>query len=136
MPFDPRMRVLVVDDYPVLRRAVANIVRRVGCENVEEVADGEIALARVREGNVGLVLAEWDMEPLSGFALLKEVRMHRHYIDVTKRPIGDTPFLLMAAQSDPGNQARAREAGVDGYLVKPFNADSLKQRLISIFGWF
>jgi two-component system chemotaxis response regulator CheY len=120
------MRVLVVDDYATMRRIVRNLLQQIGFNNIDDAGDGSSALAKLREGPVGLVVSDWNMEPMSGLQLLREIRA-----DVRLKHL---PFLMVTAESKSENVVAAKEAGVSGYIVKPFNAATLKQKLESVIG--
>lgn len=123
---DLGMRVLVVDDYATMRRIVRNLLQQIGFNNIDDAGDGSSALAKLREGPVGLVVSDWNMEPMSGLQLLREIRA-----DVRLKHL---PFLMVTAESKSENVVAAKEAGVSGYIVKPFNAATLKQKLESVIG--
>lgn len=125
---DVNMQVLVVDDYTTMRRILTSLLHQIGFKNVQDASDGGSALAKLRDGQVGLVISDWNMEPMSGLQLLKEVRAD------TK--LKDTPFIMVTAESKVENVAAAKEAGVNNYIVKPFNADTLKKKIEAVLGAF
>ncbi|MDZ5646472.1 response regulator [Nitrospirillum sp. BR 11828] len=118
--------VLVVDDYATMRRIVRNLLTQIGFTQIEEAADGAEALGKLRGSNVGLVISDWNMEPMTGLQLLKEVRA-----DVRLKA---TPFIMVTAESKTENVVAAKEAGVNNYIVKPFNAETLKKKIESVLG--
>ncbi|ASG19729.1 MULTISPECIES: response regulator [Nitrospirillum] len=118
--------VLVVDDYATMRRIVRNLLTQIGFTQIEEAADGAEALGKLRGSNVGLVISDWNMEPMTGLQLLKEVRA-----DVRLK---STPFIMVTAESKTENVVAAKEAGVNNYIVKPFNAETLKKKIESVLG--
>ncbi|MEE3625889.1 response regulator [Nitrospirillum sp. BR 11752] len=118
--------VLVVDDYATMRRIVRNLLTQIGFTQIEEAADGAEALGKLRGSNVGLVISDWNMEPMTGLQLLKEVRA-----DVRLK---GTPFIMVTAESKTENVVAAKEAGVNNYIVKPFNAETLKKKIESVLG--
>ncbi|MDE1149353.1 MAG: response regulator [Azospirillaceae bacterium] len=118
--------VLVVDDYATMRRIVRNLLTQIGFTNIEEAADGAEALGKLRAAPVGLVISDWNMEPMTGLQLLKEVRA-----DVRLK---GTPFIMVTAESKTENVVAAKEAGVNNYIVKPFNAETLKKKIESVLG--
>ncbi|MFO1243295.1 MAG: response regulator [Rickettsiales bacterium] len=128
MAVDKNMHILIVDDYKTMLRIVRNLLKQIGFDNVEEAYDGQMALAKLQERKYGLVISDWNMEPMSGFELLKQVRAS----DTMK----DTPFIMVTAESKTENVVAAKQAGVNNYIVKPFNADTLKQKLVSVLGDF
>ena len=109
-------------------RIVRNLLKQIGFDNVEEAYDGQMALAKLQERKYGLVISDWNMEPMSGFELLKQVRANE--------TMKDTPFIMVTAESKTENVVAAKQAGVNNYIVKPFNADTLKQKLSSVLGEF
>jgi two-component system chemotaxis response regulator CheY len=120
------MKVLVVDDYPVMVRIVRALLSQIGFTNVEEAADGESAFKQIKENKYALVISDLHMDPVSGHELLKRVRAEP---DVSR-----TPFLMITADSKTENVIAAKKAGVDSYVTKPFNAAMLKEKIESIFG--
>lgn len=125
---DLEMQVLVVDDYKTMLRTVGNLLKQIGFKNVDEANDGNEALAKLRGGSYGLVISDWKMRPMSGLDLLKQVRADAR--------LGGLPFVMITAEDREENLAAARHAGVDGYIVKPFNAATLKRNLTPILGSF
>ncbi len=128
MPVDKAMNVLIVDDYKTMLRIIRNLLKQLGFDNVDEAADGATALARLREKEFGLVISDWNMEPMTGLQLLKEVR--------SDAQLAHIPFVMVTAESKTENVIAAKEAGVTNYIVKPFNAETLKQKLTAVFGPF
>ncbi|MFD0988337.1 response regulator [Methyloligella solikamskensis] len=126
MSFDPNMRVLVVDDYRTMVRIIRNLLKQLGFTNVDEASDGSSALNMMREQDYGLVISDWNMEPMTGYEFLREVRADNH--------LQKTPFLMVTAESKTENVVAARHAGVNSYIVKPFNATTLRAKIESIFG--
>lgn len=128
MPVDKNMKVLVVDDYRTMLRILRNLLRQLDFRNVHEATDGTEALTKLREGGFGLVISDWNMEPMTGIQLLREVRA-----DEKLRHI---PFIMVTAESKPENVIAAKQAGVSNYIVKPFNAETLKAKMASVLGEF
>jgi two-component system chemotaxis response regulator CheY len=128
MAFDLNMNVLIVDDYKTMLRIIRNLLKQLGIENVDEATDGGTALVKLRERNYGLVISDWNMEPMTGLQLLKEVR--------ADQKLKQIPFIMITAESKTENVVAAKEAGVTNYIVKPFNAATLKQKLQAIWGNF
>jgi len=120
------MKVLVVDDYATMRRIIRNLLRQIGYDDIEEAGDGVSALQKLRESKFGLIIADWNMEPMTGLQLLKEVR--------ADRKLSATPFIMVTAESKTENVIAAKEAGVNNYIVKPFNAETLKQKIQAVLG--
>jgi len=128
MAVDKNMKVLIVDDYKTMQRIMRNLLRQLEFANVEEADDGAEALQKLRQGEFGLVISDWNMEPMTGLQLLKEVRA-----DDNLRGI---PFIMVTAESKTENVVTAKQAGVSNYIVKPFNAQTLKQKMVSVLGQF
>jgi two-component system chemotaxis response regulator CheY len=118
--------VLVVDDYNTMRRILRNLLSQIGFTNVEEAEDGTTGLRKLRERSFGLVISDWNMAPMSGLEFLKEVR--------SDGELKDMPFIMITAESKTENVVAAKEAGVSNYIVKPFNADTLKKKIEAVLG--
>ena len=128
MSVDKNMPILIVDDYKTMLRIVRNLLKRVGFENVDEAADGGEAFNKMKEKKYGLVISDWNMEPVTGLCLLKQVRSDGN--------LQGTPFIMLTAESKTENVIAAKEEGVSNYIVKPFNAETLKQKLTAVLGDF
>lgn len=128
MAVDKNMNVLIVDDYKTMLRIIRNLLKQLGFNNVDEATDGAMALQMLRVGNYGLVISDWNMEPMTGLQLLREVRA-----DPRLKPV---PFIMVTAESKSENVIAAKEAGVSNYIVKPFNAETLKTKMVSVLGEF
>ena len=128
MAVDMSMSVLVVDDYATMIRIIRNLLKQLGFENVDEAADGRAALAKMKTKKYGLVISDWNMEPMTGFELLREVR--------SDELLKATPFIMITAESKTENVIAAKKAGVNNYIVKPFNAATLKSKIASVIGDF
>lgn len=130
MAVDLTMPVLVVDDYKTMVRIIRNLLKQLGFENVEDAADGQEALQKMRDAKqkFGLVISDWNMEPMTGYELLREVRA-----DDGLKP---TPFIMVTAESKTENVVAAKRAGVNNYIVKPFNAATLKSKISAVIGDF
>lgn len=128
MAVDKNMKILVVDDYRTMLRILRNLLRQLDFRNVEEATDGTEALQKLKESNFGLVISDWNMEPMTGIELLRHVRAD----DKLKR----IPFIMVTAESKPENVVAAKQAGVSNYIVKPFNAQTLKMKMASVLGDF
>ena len=125
---DLGMRVLIVDDYKTMLRIIRNLLKQLGFENIEEASDGNQALQKLRDKRYGLVISDWTMRPMMGMELLRQVRSDAH--------LDEIPFVMIAAENKAENAKAARRAGASGYLVKPFNAVTLKTNLASVIGNF
>ena len=125
MAVDLSMPILVVDDYATMIRIIRNLLRQLGFENVDEASDGRAALAKLRERKYGLVISDWNMEPMTGYDLLLAVR--------SDKALFETPFIMITAESKTDNVIAAKKAGVNNYIVKPFNAATLKGKIDAVF---
>jgi two-component system chemotaxis response regulator CheY len=119
------MPVLVVDDYSTMVRIIRNLLRQVGFHDIDDASDGLSALKRLRERQYGLVISDWNMEPMSGYELLKEMR--------ADPALEAVPFIMVTAESKTENVIAAKQAGVSNYIVKPFNARTLQNKIEAIF---
>jgi two-component system chemotaxis response regulator CheY len=128
MAVDKNMNVLIVDDYKTMLRIIRNLLKQLGFMNVEEANDGAQALQMLRAGNFGLVISDWNMEPMTGLELLRQVRADPR--------LKAMPFIMVTAESKSENVIAAKEAGVSNYIVKPFNAETLKGKIVSVIGEF
>ncbi len=128
MSVDPNMQILIVDDYKTMLRIIRNLLKQLNFNNVDEAMDGSAALTKLRGGEFQLVISDWNMEPMTGLQLLKEVRAD------TK--LKELPFIMITAESKTENVVAAKEAGVSNYIVKPFNAATLKSKLVGVIGDF
>jgi len=126
---DMDMNVLIVDDYKTMLRIIGNLLRQIGFRNIDEATDGTMALNSMKNKRYGLVISDWNMEPMTGLELLKQVRAKGD--DNT-----NVPFIMVTAESKTENVVAAKKAGVNNYIVKPFNADTLKQKITSVLGEF
>ncbi len=122
--FDFKIKVLVVDDFPTMRRIVKNLLKQLGFENIDEADDGVNALAKLKNGGFGLVVSDWNMPNMEGIDLLRAVRQ--------EPSVKDIPFLMVTAEAEKEKVIEAIKAGVDNYIVKPFTAEVLKEKLEKI----
>jgi two-component system, chemotaxis family, chemotaxis protein CheY len=125
MTIDKNMNVLIVDDYKTMLRIIKNLLGQIGFTNVDEATDGGMAFTKLKEKKYGLVISDWNMEPMSGFELLQKVRAEEN--------LKTLPFIMVTAESKTENVVAAKQAGVSNYIVKPFNAETLKQKIESVF---
>jgi two-component system chemotaxis response regulator CheY len=121
MSIDKSMNVLIVDDYKTMLRIIRNLLKQIEFNNVEEASDGAEALGKLRTGNYGLVISDWNMQPMTGLELLQEVRQ-----DIRLKTL---PFIMITAESKTENVVAAKQAGVSNYIVKPFNAETLREKI-------
>jgi two-component system chemotaxis response regulator CheY len=126
MAVDLSMPVLVVDDYNTMVRIIRNLLRQLGFEHIDDASDGSAALEKLRQRKYGLVISDWNMEPMTGFDLLRQMR--------ADPVLGRTPFIMVTAESKTENVIAAKKAGVSNYIVKPFNAQTLKNKIEAVFG--
>ena len=126
MPINKNMPILIVDDYKTMLRIVRGLLNQIGFNNIDEATDGSMAWDMIQKKPYGLIVSDWNMEPMSGFELLKLIRGN----DRTRV----LPFIMVTAESKTENIIAAKQAGVSNYIVKPFNAETLKQKLQAVFG--
>ena len=125
MAVDLSMSVLVVDDYNTMIRIIRNLLKQLGFEHIDDASDGSAALNKMRGKKYGLVISDWNMEPMTGYDLLREVRADPN--------LATTPFIMITAESKTENVIAAKKAGVDNYIVKPFNAQTLQHKIAAVF---
>ncbi len=125
MAVDLSMPILVVDDYNTMIRIIRNLLKQLGFEDIDDAADGSAALTKMQGKKYGLVISDWNMEPMTGYELLKEVR--------ATPALSKTPFIMVTAESKTENVIAAKKAGVNNYIVKPFNAQTLKTKIEAVF---
>ncbi len=128
MAVDKNMPILIVDDYKTMLRIIANLLKQIGFNNVDEATDGSMALGKMRERAYGLVISDWNMEPMTGLQLVKEIR--------ADEKLKATPFIMVTAESKTENVVAAKQAGINNYIVKPFNAETLRKKLEAVIGVF
>ena len=126
MAVDKSAPILVVDDYQTMVRIVRNLLQQLGFDNVEDASDGTSALVKLRQKPFALVISDWMMEPMSGLELLREVRADPR--------LKALPFIMVTAENRKDRIAKARQAGADGYIIKPFNAEALSERIAAVMG--
>ena len=124
MALDKDMPILIVDDYKTMLRIIRNLLKQIEFNNIDEATDGSMALEKMKEKTYGLVISDWNMQPMTGLDLLRSVRA-----DGNLKP---TPFIMITAESKTENVVAAKEAGVNNYIVKPFNAETLKSKIESV----
>lgn len=126
MALDTAMPILIVDDYATMIRIIRNLLKQLGFNNVDDASDGTAALEMLDTKRYGLVISDWNMEPMTGYELLKEVR--------SRSDTARLPFIMVTAESKTENVIAAKKAGVNNYIVKPFNAQTLKGKIDAVFG--
>ena len=122
---DKNMKILVVDDFATMRKIVRNILRQIGLNNVTEADDGATALPILQSQSFDLIISDWNMPKMNGLDLLKAVRADPQF--------KSTPFLMVTAEALKENIIAATQAGVSNYIVKPFNAATLEEKIKKIF---
>ncbi len=125
MPFNPNMRVLVVDDFSTMRRIIKNILRQIGFTDIVEADDGSTAWEVLNKDKIEFVISDWNMPIMTGIELLRKVRASEEFSDM--------PFLMVTAEAQQENIIEAVQAKVSNYIVKPFTAETLKQKIDKIF---
>jgi two-component system chemotaxis response regulator CheY len=120
-----KMHVLVVDDFATMRKIIRNILKQVGFEHIHEADDGTTALPILRDENIGLVVTDWNMPNMSGLELLQKIRGNIKTQNI--------PVIMVTAEGQKENIIAAVKAGVDNYIVKPFTAETLKEKLDAVF---
>lgn len=127
MAVDKSMNVMVVDDYSTMRRIIRNLLTQLGFTNVDEAVDGSAALNLFGQKKYGLIISDWNMEPMSGLELLKGIR-------TSSNDNKGVPFIMVTAESKTENIILAKQSGVNNYIVKPFNAETLKTKISAVLG--
>lgn len=122
---NPNTKFLVVDDFSTMRRIVRNLLKELGYTNVDEAEDGVMALSKLRGGNFEFVVSDWNMPNMDGLTMLKEIRADPN--------LSSLPVLMVTAEAKKENIIAAAQAGANGYVVKPFTAATLDEKLAKIF---
>ncbi|ASG66263.1 chemotaxis protein CheY [Idiomarina sp. X4] len=122
---DKNMKILVVDDFSTMRRIIKNLLRDLGFTNIQEADDGNTALPMLQNGDFDFVVTDWNMPGMQGIDLLKEIRKDDN--------LSHLPVLMVTAEAKREQIIAAAQAGVNGYIVKPFTAVTLKEKLDKIF---
>ncbi|MGB9153997.1 MAG: response regulator [Alphaproteobacteria bacterium] len=128
MAVNMNMNILIVDDYKSMLRIVEDLLKYLGFKNIYQATDGSAALKLMREVPFGLVISDWYMLPMNGYQLLQEVRA-----DAQLKAI---PFIMVTAENKTENAIAAKQAGVNNYILKPFNVETLKQKMVAVLGNF
>jgi two-component system, chemotaxis family, chemotaxis protein CheY len=122
---DRKMKILVVDDFSTMRRIVKNLLKQIGFENIDEAEDGQHALSRLKNDKYQFVVSDWNMPNMTGIELLKNVR--------SDPELKALPFLMVTAEAEKEKVVEAIKAGVNNYIIKPFTAEILKEKMDKIF---
>lgn len=125
MAADPNMKILVVDDMVTMRRIVKNILKQLGFSNVDEAENGQEALQKLRGDAFGFVVSDWNMPVMTGIDMLRAIR--------SDEKLKTTPVLMVTAEAQQSNLVEAVQAGVSNYIVKPFTAETLQEKIAKIF---
>ena len=126
MALDHSMPVLVVDDYTTMVRIIRSLLKQLGFQDIDDAANGTEAYKKIEDRRYGLIISDWNMEPMTRYELLTKVRSNER--------LSKIPFIMITAESKTENVIAAKKAGVNNYIVKPFNAQTLKGKIDSIFG--
>ncbi len=126
MSVDKNMPILIVDDYKTMLRIVRNLLNQLGFNNIDEATDGTMALEKLTQKPFKMIISDWNMQPMSGLDLLKKVRADERFSKL--------PFIMVTAESKAENIMIAKQAGVNNYIIKPFNAETLKMKLTAVLG--
>jgi len=125
MALDKSLNILVVDDFPTMRRIVRNLLKELGFENIDEAEDGHMALDKLRSGDYQFVVSDWNMPNMDGLTMLQQIR--------ADAALAKLPVLMVTAEAKKENIVAAAQAGANGYVVKPFTAATLEEKLTKIF---
>ena len=120
------VKVLIVDDYASMLGVLRKLLGQLGIDAIEEASDGSSALQKLRAGAFGLVISDWNMEPMSGIQLLREMR--------ADPALNDIPFIMVTAETRAESMAEAKAAGASGFIVKPFDAGTLRSKVAGVLG--
>ena len=124
MALNPSLSVLVVDDYQTMVRIIRNLLGQLGVHDVDDASDGQMALEKMRLKRYDLVISDWNMQPMSGYDLLCKVR--------ESADLREVPFIMVTAESKTDNVVAAKKAGVNNFIVKPFNAQTLRSKIEAV----
>lgn len=122
---DKNIKILVVDDFPTMRRIIRNLLKELEFVNVDEAEDGAAGLEKVKSGNYGFVVSDWNMPNMDGLAMLQAIR--------ADPLLAKLPVLMVTAEAKKENIIAAAQAGANGYVVKPFTAVTLEEKITKIF---
>ncbi len=123
--FDLNMKILIVDDFSTMRKIVKNVLKQLGYNNIDEAEDGAQAYTKLKNNTFNFVLSDWNMPNMDGLDMLKKIR--------SEPELKDLPVLMVTAEAEKDKVITAIKAGVNNYIVKPFTAETLKQKMEQIF---
>ncbi|MBW2066955.1 MAG: response regulator [Deltaproteobacteria bacterium] len=123
---DLNMKVLIVDDFATMRRILRNVLKQIGFSNISEAENGRAAIKELKNDKYGLVLCDWNMPEVTGLEVLSEMK--------SDSELKDIPFVMVTAEAQKENIIEAVKAGVNSYIVKPFTAETIEEKLKKIFG--
>ena len=126
MALNTSLPVLIVDDYQTMLRITRNLLKQLGFNDDDEAKGGSGALGKLKEKRYGLVISDWNMAPITGCELLQQVRADAE--------VGSLPFIMITAEAKTENVVAAKQAGVNNYIVKPFNADTRRSKMAAVLG--
>jgi two-component system chemotaxis response regulator CheY len=121
---DKKIKILVVDDFATMRKVIRNLLKQTGYENVVEAENGQVAMRTLKSQKIDFIISDWNMPTMSGLELLKAVRGDEE--------LNKTPFLMVTAEALKENVVEAVKAGVNNYIVKPFTAEVLEEKIKKI----
>ena len=124
MDSDKNMKILIVDDFATMRKVIKNLLRQTGYQNVTEAEDGVVALKELKSQKIDFIISDWNMPNMTGIELLRAVR--------TDSELSSLPFLMVTAEALQQNVVEAVKAGVSNYIVKPFTAEVLSEKIEKI----
>jgi two-component system chemotaxis response regulator CheY len=122
---DLNMKVLIIDDFATMRRILRNILKQIGFTNISEADDGKTALKKLKKDNFDLILCDWNMPEMTGLELLNKVK--------SDDELKNIPFVMVTAEAQKDNIVEAVKAGVSNYVVKPFTAETISEKLQKVF---
>lgn len=125
MPADPNMKILIVDDMATMRRIVKNILKQLGYGNTEEAENGQEGLQKLQADSYGFVVSDWNMPVMTGIDMLRAIR--------ADEKLKALPVLMVTAEAQQANLVEAIQAGVSNYIVKPFTAETMQEKMEKIF---
>ncbi|HMS85427.1 MAG TPA: chemotaxis response regulator CheY [Nitrospira sp.] len=125
MPADPSMKILIVDDMVTMRRIVKNVLKQLGFSNIDEAENGQDGLQKLKSSKYDFVVSDWNMPVMTGIDMLRAIRADEQLKTI--------PVLMVTAEAQQKNLVEAVQAGVSNYIVKPFTAETMQEKLAKIF---